>query len=79
MERKKISMYFRSLLVSFESIIDFTKKIPSLDSLIASIVLDDSFGIKLHLLNFLMKYEKLGEYKVEYNENWAMQVRVTPF
>ena len=42
MREKKTSTHFRSLFMSFELIIDFTKKIPSLVSLIVSIEFNDS-------------------------------------
>jgi len=41
--------------MSFGSYIDFTKKIPSLVSLLASIVLLAFEGEKLHIMDFLMK------------------------
>ena len=46
MIEKKTSMHFRSLIMSFGSIIDITKKVPSLVSFIASIVLNNSFGVE---------------------------------
>ena len=49
MRKKKTSIQFESLFMSFESIMDFTKKIPSLVSLIASIEFDDSFGVEFYI------------------------------
>jgi len=43
---KKASIYLENLFMSFESIMNFVKKIPSLVSLIASIVFNDSFGVE---------------------------------
>ena len=45
----KTSMYFGSLSMSFESIIDITKKVTSLVSFIASIVFNNSFGMENHI------------------------------
>jgi len=39
-------MQFGSLIKSFESLMDITKKIPSLMSLIASMVINNLFGVK---------------------------------
>jgi len=45
--------------MSFESHMDFTKKMPSTLSFIAFIMFDDSSGMKkVHLLGLLLKYEK---------------------
>jgi len=55
-------MCLGSLLMSFEWIIDFIKKTPSLVSLIASIVFVDSIGGELYLVDLLIKYEKWSEY-----------------
>jgi len=49
MRKKKQSIQFGILFMSFESIIDFTKKIPSLVSLIASMVFNDSFGVESYI------------------------------
>jgi len=43
---KKTSLYFGSLLMSFESIMTFTKKKPCLLSLRASILFNNSIGVK---------------------------------
>jgi len=43
---KMISMYFRSLLMSFESFTNLTNQIPSLLNLIVSIVFNYSIGVK---------------------------------
>ena len=45
MRKKKTSIQFRSLFMSFESVMDFTKKKTSLVSLIASIEFNDSLGL----------------------------------
>ena len=37
------------LFMSFESFMDFAKKMPSLVSLIASIEFNDSFGMEFHI------------------------------
>ena len=42
MRKKKASIQFGSLFMSFESLMDFTKKIQSLVNLIASIEFNDS-------------------------------------
>ena len=42
--KKKTNIQFGSLFMSFESIMNFTKKTPSLVSLIASIEFNDSLG-----------------------------------
>ena len=39
-------MYFESLIMSFESLIDITKKVPSLESLITFIGINNLVGIK---------------------------------
>jgi len=49
MERKDDNYEFWGLLMSFESIMDFTKKIPSLLSLIASIVFNDTIGVEHYI------------------------------
>jgi len=49
MKEKKTSIYFGSLIVRFESIIDITKKVPSLVSFIVSIVFNQSFKVKNHI------------------------------
>ena len=46
MTEKKTRMHFGSLIKSFESMIDITKKVPSLVSLIASMEFNSSFGVK---------------------------------
>jgi len=46
---KKTSIHFGSLFMSFESIMDFTKKIPSIVSLIASIEFNDSFRVQFYI------------------------------
>jgi len=43
---KKTSMYLGGLLMSFESIINFTKKILRVLSLIASIVFNNPIGVE---------------------------------
>jgi len=43
---KKTSMYLRKLTYYFELIMHFTKKMPSLVSLIASIVFNNSIGME---------------------------------
>jgi len=46
--------------MTFESIVDFTTKIPSLLNLIASIVFNNSIRVeKLLLYDLRLKYEKL--------------------
>ena len=49
MRKKKTSIHFGSLFMSFESIMDFTKKIPRLVSLIASIEFNDSFEVEFYI------------------------------
>jgi len=43
---KKTSMCFGSLLLSFESIMDLTKKLSCLMSLTTLLILNDSFGVE---------------------------------
>ena len=43
---KKKSMHFGSLIISFESLMDITKKVPSFGSLIAFIGINNLFGVK---------------------------------
>ena len=45
-KRKKTSMHFGSLIMSVKSIIDISKKVPRLVSLIASIVFKNTFGVE---------------------------------
>ena len=49
MRKKKTSMQFGSLFMSFESFMDFTKKIPHLVNLIAFIEFSDSFGEEFYI------------------------------
>jgi len=49
MRKKKTSTQFKSLFMSFESFMDFTKKIPHLVSLIATIEFNDSFGVDFYI------------------------------
>jgi len=49
MREKKTSMYLGNLIMNYVSIIDITKKLPSLVTLIASIVLNDSFEVENHI------------------------------
>ena len=46
---KKTSKYFGSSIISFESISNITKKLPSLPTLINSTVLHESFGVENHI------------------------------
>jgi len=46
LREKKTSMYFGNSLMSFESMMDFKKKITTLVSLIAHIVFNNSFRMK---------------------------------
>ena len=48
-ERKKRNMHFESLIMSFESLMDITKKVPSLGSLIAFIGINNIFGVKNYI------------------------------
>jgi len=61
-ERRTRIYIFGSLLMSFISIMDFSKEIPSLLSLIDSIVFNNSIRVKLHLLNLLIEYDKWIEH-----------------
>ena len=63
MGKKRRSIHLRSLLISFESIMDFSKEISSLLSLIASMEFNDlvsmlSFTIFLLESKFPAKFEK---------------------
>jgi len=49
MERKEDKYIVWELLRSFESIMDFTKTIPSLVRLIASIVFNNLFGVEIEV------------------------------
>ena len=53
MERIESKYIFGSLLVNLESIMDFTKKMSSLLSLLASIVFNDLFGLKNCIIGLL--------------------------
>ena len=58
-ERKEDKHIFGSLIKIFESIINITRKVPSLVSLIAFIMFNNSFGAeKPYLVDIWMKYEK---------------------
>ena len=46
MREKKRNMHFGSLIISFESLMDVTKKVPILGSLIAFIGTNNLFGVK---------------------------------
>ena len=46
---KKKSMRFGSLIMSFESLMDITKKVPCLGSLIAFIGIDNIFEVKNYI------------------------------
>jgi len=62
MVKKMTSMYFGSLLMSFELIVDFIKKIPNMLSLIASILFNNpmKFGSnKCHRCHFDPSYNSL--------------------
>ena len=48
-ERKEDSMHFESLIKSFESIVDITRKVSSLMSLVAFIVFNNSFRVENHI------------------------------
>ena len=48
-EDKYTSIQFGNLFMSFESFMNFTKKIPSLVSLIASIEFNDSFEVEFYI------------------------------
>ena len=50
MREKKKNMHFGSLIMSFESFVDITKKAPSLGSLIAFIEINNLFVMKNHIL-----------------------------
>ena len=47
-ERKEDSMHFGSLIKSFQSIVDITRKVSSLMSLVAFIVFNNSFRVENH-------------------------------
>jgi len=53
-------MYFGSLLMSFESIRDFTKKIQSLLSLIASVVFNNSIEVETIFIGLLNEIREVG-------------------
>ena len=46
MREKKRNMNFGSLIISFESLMDVAKKVPSLGSLIAFIRINNPFRVK---------------------------------
>ena len=48
MREKNTSMHFGSLVMTFKSIIDFTKKVPSLMSFATSSAFNDSLGVECH-------------------------------
>jgi len=49
MRGKKKNMHFRSLVMSFEAIVDITKKVPSLMGLIVFTEYNKSFGVENHI------------------------------
>ena len=49
MREKKTSMHFGSLIKSLESIMDITKKVPSLVGLITSVVPNNLFGVENYI------------------------------
>ena len=53
-------MHFRSLIISFESIVAVTKELVSLATLIASIVFNDSFGVKTIFISFKNEVLEMG-------------------
>ena len=59
MREKKICMHSASLIVSFESITDLTKKIKKFKSI--SCVQEPISGGKLYLMDLWLKYEKWGK------------------
>jgi len=64
MNKKKTNMHFGSLIMSCELIIDITKKVPNFVSFIASIVLNNTFGMKkkiifIGLINKIRKMERV--------------------
>jgi len=61
MREKKTSMHFGSLLMSFKSIIDIIKKVPSLVSFIVSIAMTH-LGWKAILFGLINEVKKWGEY-----------------
>ena len=63
-----------------KSIIDFTKKITSLVSYNSFYCVHWLFwDEKPHLLDLIMKYDKLGEHWLKNSENWATHMQVMPF
>ena len=73
-ERKKTSIYFGSLFMSYGINYGFYKentKFSKLNSFycIQWFILNE----KLHLLDLLKKYEKWGGYWINHSENWAKQ------
>ena len=48
-EKEEDKYIIRELVMSFESMMDFTKKIPNLVSLIASIEFNDSCGVEFYI------------------------------
>ena len=59
---KKTSLNFRSLIMSFESIIDITEEVLCLLSFIAFIVFNNLFGMQNYIFwGMLVQYEKWGE------------------
>jgi len=75
---KEISTHFVSLFISYEINYGLHKE-NKFNELIASIVFNDSFWVKLHILDLLMKYKKWGEYWLKNSENWALQLKVMLF
>ena len=49
MREKKKNVHFRSLIMSFESLMDIIMKVPSLGSLIAFIGFNDLFEVKNYI------------------------------
>jgi len=49
MREKKTSMHYGTLIMSFKSIIDITKEVPSLESSIASIMFNNLFRMENYI------------------------------
>jgi len=78
-EKRRHICILGAYLWVMKSIMDFKRKIPSLESLIASIVFNDSLEVKICVYWTFNEIWEVGEYWLKNSENWATQMQVIPF
>jgi len=75
MERKEDEYVFGTSFMSGGINFWFYKESTKFSELISFYYIQKlNWGENMHLLDLLMKYEKLGEYWLKNTENWAKQV-----